>query len=187
MNKIIKAGIIGATGYAGCELVRLLINHNKMLKSYNGATGIKTGYTKKSGRCLVSAAEKDGVELIAVTLNAPDDWRDHGNMLDLGYSIYESKTLCSIGQFSYSIPVVCGKSDSITVSNTDEISAIVPKSYGEITYSVNIPRFIYAPVSRGEKIGEILFYYNGEIIAKSDMIALFDIEKIQFKKRLFNN
>ena len=55
------------------EGVRLLINHNKLLKSYDGATGIKTGFTKKSGRCLVSAAERDGLEFIAVTLNAPND------------------------------------------------------------------------------------------------------------------
>ena len=55
---------------------RLLVNHNKMLKRYDGATGVKTGYTDKSGRCLVSSAERNGITMIAVTLNAPNDWQE---------------------------------------------------------------------------------------------------------------
>jgi len=60
-------------------------NHNKLLDMYEGANGVKTGFTKASGRCLVSAAEREGVRLIAVTLNAPDDWNDHKKMLDYGF------------------------------------------------------------------------------------------------------
>ncbi len=66
---------------------RLVTNHNKLLSLYEGATGIKTGYTKKSGRCLVGAAEKDGISLISVTINAPDDWNDHAKMFNYGFSI----------------------------------------------------------------------------------------------------
>ena len=58
---------------------RTLTNHNRLLRIYDDAVGIKTGFTKKSGRCLVSAARRDGVTLVAVTLNAPDDWNDHSN------------------------------------------------------------------------------------------------------------
>ena len=65
---------------------RYLSNHNKLLHMYEGCIGVKTGYTKRSGRCLVSAAEKDGVTLIAVTLNATNDWQDHSAMLDYGFS-----------------------------------------------------------------------------------------------------
>ena len=61
----------------GSEGVRLLLNHNRLLREYDGCIGVKTGFTKKTGRCLVSAAERDGVMLIAVTLGAPDDWNDH--------------------------------------------------------------------------------------------------------------
>lgn len=66
---------------------RLLINHNKMLGSYEGSIGVKTGFTKRSGRSLVSAAERGNVRLITVTINAPDDWRDHKTMLDYGFSV----------------------------------------------------------------------------------------------------
>ena len=70
--------------------VRYLKNHNKLLWQYDGCTGIKTGYTKKCGRCLVSSAKRGDTELIAVTLNAPDDWRDHTALFDYGFSLKES-------------------------------------------------------------------------------------------------
>ncbi|MBQ6894274.1 MAG: D-alanyl-D-alanine carboxypeptidase [Clostridia bacterium] len=65
--------------------LRYLKNHNKLLWQYEGCTGIKTGYTKKCGRCLVSSAKRGSKELIAVTLNAPDDWRDHKILFDYGF------------------------------------------------------------------------------------------------------
>lgn len=68
------------------DMQRLVVNHNKLLKSYDGCIGVKTGYTKKSGRCLSSAAERGGEVLVAITINAPDDWRDHKVMLDYGWS-----------------------------------------------------------------------------------------------------
>lgn len=62
---------------------RTLSNHNKLLKIFDGAVGVKTGFTKKSGRCLVSAAQRDGKFVIAVTLNDPNDWEDHKELLKL--------------------------------------------------------------------------------------------------------
>lgn len=67
------------------EWDRSLTNHNKMLWRYEGCNGIKTGFTKKSGRCLVTSAKRGKTELICVTLNAPDDWNDHTKMLDYGF------------------------------------------------------------------------------------------------------
>ena len=67
------------------ELTRLFLNHNKLLKYYDGAVGVKTGYTEAAGRCLVSAAEKTGFRFIAVTLNDRDDWDDHCNMLNFAF------------------------------------------------------------------------------------------------------
>ena len=75
---------------------RLLINHNKLLNLYDGAIGIKTGFTKKSGRCLVGAAERNGIRLISVTINAPDDWNDHKKLFDFGFSTLKSIPLTQI-------------------------------------------------------------------------------------------
>ena len=69
------------------EAPRVLVNHNKLIRAYSGTFGIKTGYTKKSGRCLVSYASRNGKNLICVTLNDPNDWNDHKNMLDYGFNL----------------------------------------------------------------------------------------------------
>ena len=75
-----KATIVSESGVRRC-----FYNHNKMLSGYYGADGVKTGFTKASGRCLVSSATRDGVSLIAVTLHSHDDWREHTAMLDYGF------------------------------------------------------------------------------------------------------
>lgn len=77
---------------------RVVINHNKLLWRYEGAEGVKTGFTKKAGRILVSSASRQGRRLICVTINAPDDWNDHMALLDEGFSQFEPRTLCRKGQ-----------------------------------------------------------------------------------------
>ena len=72
---------------------REIYNHNKFLTMYDGALGIKTGFTKASGRCLVTAAERNGVTLVAVTLNAPDDWNDHIRMMDYAFGRVKVHTI----------------------------------------------------------------------------------------------
>ena len=72
---------------------RILVNHNKMLSRFEGCIGVKTGYTKKCGRCLVSSANKYDTTIIAVTLNAPDDWNDHEKLLNFAYSLIERQFL----------------------------------------------------------------------------------------------
>lgn len=70
---------------------RLLINHNKLLKSYDGCIGVKTGYTKRSGRSLVTAADRDLCCLICVTIDAPSDWQDHRTLLDYGFALLKAE------------------------------------------------------------------------------------------------
>ena len=77
---------------------RVVINHNKLLWRYEGAEGVKTGFTKKAGRILVSSATRQGRRLICVTINAPDDWNDHAALLDEGFAQFEQHTLCREGQ-----------------------------------------------------------------------------------------
>ena len=163
------------------EGVRLLINHNKLLKSYEGAMGIKTGFTKKSGRCLVSAANRDGLEFIAVTLNAPDDWQDHTKLLNHGFSIIESRTLCEIGEFSYIIPAVGGDCDHVKVENAEKVTVLLPRSSAEIECKIELPRFVYSPVNSGEVIGRIVFYLNGKEIAHSKLVTATSVTLVDKK------
>lgn len=165
--------------------VRWLVNHNKLLRMYDPAVGVKTGFTKKSGRCLVSAAERDGMKLIAVTLNAPDDWNDHMRMLDAGFESYEFITLARTGEASVTVPVVGGSADCVTVTNPVPACASLPRSHGEITRRIELPQFLYAPVASGQRIGRIIYEADGKTVAEVPLIACYSAERIQVRKNIF--
>ncbi len=141
----------------GSEGVRLLLNHNKLLDSYEGCIGVKTGFTKKTGRCLVSAAMRGGVTLIAVTLNAPDDWRDHTAMLDYGFALYETVSLCEAGFFSAPLWLVSGSQEYVMVENPDSLSVVLRRDHGRVRCVVELPRFEFAPVRQGDTVGHLRF------------------------------
>lgn len=138
------------------EGMRYLKNHNKLLTSYDGAIGVKTGFTKKSGRCLISAAKRGELTLIAVTLNAPDDWRDHTALLDFGFENYERKLIFAQGEFNHAFPLSNGENEFITVTNLSPIYAFAKK--GELKYTTKIEacfRFAIAPISEGQIMGKL--------------------------------
>ncbi len=146
---------------------RTLYNHNRLLESYEYALGIKTGFTKKSGRCLVSYAEKDGIGLIAVTLNAPDDWNDHRLMLDYGFS--RLKKYLFTANISETLPVVGGNVESLRVKcNAFEYAGTEQMN---LVQSIVTDRFVYAPINKGDKLGEVEFYMDGENIGSTDIYA----------------
>jgi len=161
---------------------RVLVNHNKLLSSYDGCIGMKTGYTKKSGRSLVSAAERDGLTFVAVTINAPDDWLDHTKMLNYGYATLARYVLCKRGDFTREISVIGAKSEKVTVYNKEGLTLILPK--GEKIYSEMIlPRYVIAPTNADTPIGTVIFKCSGEIIAKVFLYPEISIDK---KHNFFN-
>jgi len=163
--------------YNGKKNGRTLVNHNKMLKLYRGAVGMKTGFTKDAGRCLVSAAERDGLTLIAVTLNASDDWNDHIKMLDFGFENYTLEVFAEVGEFTYSMPVVGGKESFVTLVNDRRIAFVIPKDHAEPTFVIeSVSRFEYAPVLKDNAVAE-LTVFCGEKSAHSSLIALNDVDK----------
>ena len=157
--------------------VRLIVNHNKLLNLYDGAIGIKTGYTKKSGRCLVGSAERDGITLITVTIDAPDDWNDHSRLFDFGFNCLEARTVARRGEFTYTIPVLDSEEKSVTVTNRDEITAIFKKGDPDIKSEVSLPRYVIAPIKRGDTVGKVTFYKDGDIFCEIPLIAENDANK----------
>ena len=167
---------------------RYLLNHNKMLRLYDGAIGVKTGYTKRSGRCLVSAAERNGVTLVAVTLNAPDDWRDHTAMLDFGFTKYESRELIRPGESVFIQPCIGCERHTVSIRNTDGLTVCVPTTVGEVRRIVELPRYLWAPVAEGQMVGKIRFVADdgsgneitlGEVALYSDE----DAPRISYEKK----
>jgi len=155
----------------GTEGVRLLINHNKLLRLYDGCIGVKTGFTKHSGRCLVSAAEKNGVTMIAVTLNASDDWNDHMRMLDYGFSRFESVVLCEAGVLLRPLTLVGGTDSYVMITNMKSLRATLPTDHGTIEMVIETPRFEYAAVAEGQKLGKAVFLCDTDGDAVPEVIG----------------
>ena len=165
---------------------RYLYNHNKLLNLYPGCIGVKTGFTKKSGRCLIGAAERDGITLISVTLNAPDDWNDHAALLDFGFSLIETKTLLKAGEYVFDCPVVGGDKERLRVTNAEEISLALPKGVDQPTREIRLSRFLAAPIAKGQIVGSIVYRMNGKTVGYSPLVATDAVELIKTKKGLFH-
>ncbi len=164
---------------------RVFVNHNKMLNLYEGAVGVKTGFTKRSGRCLVSAAERDGLLAVAVTLNAPDDWNDHKKMLDFCFESYETVTLAEIGQLSVDIPCVGGNKSTVHCSNLDSLRLTLPKG-SEVSTTIEADRYYPAPVNAGDALATAKFYSSGELIAAIPLYAESDVKVNEGKLSLLD-
>ncbi|MBR2476902.1 MAG: D-alanyl-D-alanine carboxypeptidase [Clostridia bacterium] len=158
--------------WQGRDYPRTLNNHNKLLNMYEGCDGVKTGFTKKSGRCLVSSATREGYQVIAVTLNAPNDWNDHMAMLDYAFANYENKTVISADDYLCTVPVVNGNVDSVRLCAAEGFSLPVPNgTTPKIEMKFDIPRQLDAPVGFDQKIGKVDIYYNGSLIKTVDAVS----------------
>ena len=147
---------------------RTLYNSNKMLSRYEGACGVKTGFTDNARRCLVSAAERDGVTLIAVTLNAGDDWNDHTKMLDYGFSqvkAYPMETGCS------SEVNIVGTGESVGVYANVSTLSLKPEQRPKITRRVLLPHMVYGGVKKGQQLGSIEFLLDGRVVKTVSLYA----------------
>ena len=157
--------------YGNPEYQRTFKNHNKLLNSVDGAFGIKTGFTKASGRCLVSAAERNGVTLVAVTLFAPDDWNDHKKLFEYGFEKVKAfKTefdaeiikIDVVGSDNHQIGVKLKKQLTYTALNEETNPETV----------VFCESFLYAGVKKGDRVGCVkVFSSDGRFLCESDLLS----------------
>jgi len=152
--------------YGNPPYARTLYNHNRLLNSYDYVLGIKTGFTKKSGRCLVTYAEKDGTGLIVVTLNDPNDWYDHITMLDYGFSVVTSSQIKP--EIPGSISVVGGNSAETGLCVQD---VSIESNADDVRLVYYLPRFVYAPVSEGDVVGSVDVYVGDRFIQSITVTA----------------
>ncbi len=170
------ATIVSTVNYTGVSSNGVLYdmtNHNKMLWLYEGAIGVKTGYTIASGRCLVSAATQDDRTLIVVTLSDPDDWVDHASLFDLGFAQYQSTTLHKVGDTLATLSVQGGEADTVeVVANQALTLSLTTDEQTALTVTVETPDFVYAPVTAGQSIGQVIYSVDGvELASQSLYIA----------------
>ncbi len=166
-------------------------NHNRLLTLYEHCIGGKTGYTKSAGRCLVSAAEKDGVTLVAVTFNAPSDWSDHTKLYDYGF-----ERLCAVdtddSDENFELTVVGGDVGKVSLyCNKTSHTVVDIEDKDQVLRTVYLPQFLYAPAKKGDYVGDVVYTLNGEIIAQNPIYVKTDINRpevrpiAQFFRNLF--
>jgi D-alanyl-D-alanine carboxypeptidase/D-alanyl-D-alanine carboxypeptidase (penicillin-binding protein 5/6) len=161
---------------------RWLQNHNRLLSSYDGTYGVKTGFTRKAGRCLVSAARRDGVELICVTLSFPGDWAIHRNFYDKFFAELTFKNLAEdIPEVN--VPVVGGTESGVMAVRFEEAEFSVPKEGADIRYEIAAPPFVYAPVLAGQYLGEARIYLEGENVFTLTLTADRDVPLLHAEKK----
>lgn len=158
----------------------LLVNHNKLLKLYEDCKGVKTGFTKATGRCLVSAWEKDGAKIVCVTLNAGDDWNDHKRMRDYAFEKFKVKLYKRCGTVAGFAEVDGGECEEVNGIYGDDIY-LWGENDKEWNIKSKISYSLKAPVKRGQIIGEAVAISESGEEKRFDILAEKDIEKVGAK------
>jgi len=155
---------------------RWLRNTNKLLSMYSGTYGVKTGFTDEAGRCLVSACERGGKNLVCVTLNDRSDWNDHMAMYD--YAFGQVHTVEPELPQDITLPLAGSTNECIHVraEAPPEPVTVLSADRDELTYTVISPPFVYAPVSEGDELGELSISYGGHEIRRIALCAAEDAE-----------
>ena len=149
---------------------RVLTNHNKLLSRYEGCIGVKTGFTKAAGRTLVSAAEREGQTLVAVTLNDGNDWADHQQLLDLGFRVYPTTVVLERGTRIGSAKVKQGEAASVPLEAGGDIA--YPLTAGEVPeLRYTFWEEVAAPVPAGGVVGYAAAYLEGKEIGRVPIIC----------------
>lgn len=170
--------------YGDNQAGRLLINHNRLLSSYEGCIGVKTGYTKRCGRCLLSASCRDGVTLIAVTLKAPDDWNDHRSLFNYGFSFLKNYEL--IGADKYIEAHVINGTQNTVKALIKQCNVVMrEEEYNSLKIVYNIKRFYYAPITENDILGTVSWYSGNKLIAEVPVMPIDTIDGIRYKRSIF--
>ena len=159
------------------------INHNRLLDEIEGCIGVKTGFTKVAGRCLVSAVERDGASYIVVTLNDPDDWNTHKAMYDMAYETMQKNTTIKKGDcFKH----IVSENGSCNLVARDDFEIYTNHNGGhKVEIIRHIPQNIDFPLNEGEKVGYAEIIYDGKAIGKVDIISDSDF-KAEGKTKIKN-
>ncbi len=175
--------------WQGQQHDRDLFNENRMLWLYDGANGVKTGYTDDAGRCLVSSATRNGVQLITVVFDSEKMWDDSIAMLDYGFTQVHEQTLVKQGDILKTVKVLDGKSsDVVPLYAQNSISIpMTEDNQGDFTTVIDVPDQVHAPLAQGQTVGRVKVLYQNKEVGSSDLIAQSAVEKKSLFKSLWSS
>ena len=158
------------------EMARTFKNKNRILWEYAGGTGVKTGYTKAAGRCLVFSAEREGMELIGAVLNCPNMFEDAEAMLDHGFENYETVTMVKAGAAAARVSVRGGEKSLLELTPARDIIVPVERG-GSAAYRTRVmaQEDISAPVYKGDVLGRVEVLEGDALLLEMDLVAAEDV------------
>lgn len=166
-----------------------LVNTNKLLKSYEGADGLKTGYTKEAGYCIVSTAKRNGLRLIAVVLKEKEPKvrnQEVSTLLDYGFSLYENVILYKKGEVVDKVKIDNAKEKEVEIICQKDIVYVKDKSQDEkITHQINYVQLV-PPIKKGEIVGHFLLMKDNVNIASYELTVTKDIEALTFIEKMYS-
>ncbi len=161
-----------------------LVNTNKLLKSYSGITGLKTGTTGKAGSCMAATAERDGMSLVAVVLgcaSTEDRFSSAASLLDAGFSGWALTAPSLSSDALAPIAVEKGMQSTVAVEADPLTGVVVPKGReGEVVCEIKMEEILTAPVEQGQAVGEVTCVLDGEVLARSQIRAASSVEALTF-------
>ena len=164
-----------------------LRNENQMLWLYEGGNGVKTGYTDAAGRCLVSAAKRDGIQLVAVVLDSNWMWNDSILLLDYGFSKIDRTTVVKKHAQVGTVAVTGSRARRLGVQTKDEIVLPVVDGTAGYEQTIDLPHAVKAPIKKGDVVGTLRVSYEGKEVAKTDLVAMQDAEQKSFFLTVWKN
>ncbi|MDF2929889.1 MAG: dacB 2 [Anaerospora sp.] len=164
--------------WPGKDHDRDLYNENKILTLIEGGNGVKTGYTEAAGRCLVSGAKRDNVQIITVVLDSDHMWEDSMALLEYGLKQIKTVTMFNKGDVLKTVQVNNGKSQGVQLIINEDVSIPVSESdREEFKTIIDAPTKIEAPIIPGQKIGKVRILYKEKEFSSVDLVAATQVEK----------
>ncbi|MDW7651983.1 MAG: D-alanyl-D-alanine carboxypeptidase family protein [Bacillota bacterium] len=158
--------------WTGKPYDRVLYNQNKLLTMYEGAEGIKTGWTTPAGRCFVGAASRDGWRLVTVVLNAPQMWEDTERLLDFGYDYYRWEPVVEQGRTLKTAEVRGGVADRATLVAKEDVGLPLKENEAELLrFHFDVEEPLRAPLTAGDEVGMLHIYFGTQQIANVPLVA----------------
>ena len=159
-----------------------LANTNKLIRFYQGATGIKTGSTSEAKYCLSASAERDGLELVAVILAGPtsqDRFNNASKLLDHGFANYAMVSGAERGQSFGEAAVSKGAEKQVAVAAAEDFERLVSKDKkGSVEVIPVLPEYVVAPIKKEQKIGELQIFIDGEQVGTVSLAAQHEVKRI---------
>lgn len=166
-----------------------LVNTNKLVRYYDGITGLKTGTTEKAGCCICATAERDSMELIAVVLgsdNSNDRFTTARNLLNWGFANYKIVQPVFDSSLVRDLTVMHGKDEFVSLDIPAVSALLINKSdNSEVNVQVELPDYIEAPVEAGENVGKVKVYLGEDVVSEYDIKASVSVEKMNFLTALY--